>query len=208
MIASNGSNRGSSLEYRRSLTRGKQVVLVLLCLIFGATVRAYVDEPPPRHSGGFGEPTCHVCHSQYPLNEPEGGLTLEGLPESYRAGEKYTVSVRLNGEEIRAAGFQMAARFLEGSRQGEQAGTFESIDDRIKVTRAVPDDIQYAHHSAVGSRVESPEEVVWQLIWTAPPDPFSGTVIFHVAANAGNGDDSEFGDRVYVGVSTVSASVE
>lgn len=102
----------------------------------------------------------------------------------------------------------MTARFLEGSRQSEQAGSFEPIDERVKVTRAVPDDIQYAHHSSAGSRVESSEGVAWQLVWTAPPDPSSGTVIFHVAANAGNGDDSEFGDRIYVGASTVSANIE
>lgn len=134
---------------------------------------------------------------------------LEGVPKSYQTGERYSITVRLNGtDEMRVAGFQMATRHLDGSRQGEQAGILEAIDDQVEVTRAIPDEIQYAHHSAIGSQVDSSEEMSWQVIWTAPSDPVSGPVIFHVAANAGNGDDSELGDRVFFGAWTSGANAK
>lgn len=36
----------------------------------------------------------------------------------------------------------------------------------------------------------------WRFRWRAPLD--ADTVRFHVAANAANGDRSEFGDRIFV----------
>ena len=55
--------------------------------------RLYPEEPPPAHTGGFGEPTCLQCHFDGALNEPGGELRVEGLPEAYMPGETYTLDV-------------------------------------------------------------------------------------------------------------------
>ena len=47
------------------------------------------DGPPIAHTGGFGEPTCRVCHQGQPLNAAGGTLRVEGLPGRYEAGRTY-----------------------------------------------------------------------------------------------------------------------
>ena len=63
-------------------------------LLIGAPVGAvYLDGPPPGHTGGFGEPTCAVCHFDVPEPDPAGGLVIEGVPEAFTPGERYLLTV-------------------------------------------------------------------------------------------------------------------
>src|SRR5688572_21950865 len=72
------------------------------------------DAPPLAHTGGFGEQTCLACHMDGELNEPGGTLAIEGLPERYQAGQRYTLAVAIAHPELRAAGFELSARFASG----------------------------------------------------------------------------------------------
>lgn len=154
-----------------------------------AALPVYRKGPPPGHTGGFGEPTCAVCHFDVGTPDPAGGVTVSGIPgEGFRPGERYLVRLRLNRPGLRAAGFQLSVRTEEGA----QAGTLEALDDRGAVTvgeRGIP----YAHHTEAGTAAADSAD--WVVAWTPPAG--NRPVHLHVAANAADGDDSPLGDHIY-----------
>jgi hypothetical protein len=172
----------------------------LLCAA-AVSARAYVDGPPPAHTGGFGEATCHACHADYPLNGG-GALAIEGAPATYEPGRSYELRVVLRHPELRTAGFQLAARFAAGPGEGTQAGTLR-VGGEDAIVASIGG-IAYAQHTKAGTAVTGPGERIWQVTWTAPAQP-SADIVLHLAANAANDDLSEFGDRIITSSLTISA---
>ena len=167
-------------------------------IVSTALARAvYYAGPPPGHTGGFTDDTCHQCHFENDLNDPAGLLELTGLPDSIEPNRSYEIVVTLEHAEMERAGFQLSSRVADGERAGQQAGVLEPTDGRVQVRPGDGDDpILYASHSPDGTPLTGDGEAAWTVRWTAPAEPM--TVVFHVAANAANGDDSEFGDHIYV----------
>jgi len=171
----------------------------------GTGAEPYADGPPPGHTGGFGEPTCHRCHFDGEVDAPGGELRIEGVPERYASGRRYELIVVLERDSGMArAGFQLAARRAAGERAGLPAGALEAVDPCVQVVAGEGPEVpkvgreaglRYASHTETGSRVEGEGRARWRVLWRAPAD--STGVVFHAAANAANGDASEFGDRVY-----------
>jgi hypothetical protein len=164
---------------------------------------AYRNEPPPAHTGGFGEPTCHRCHFDGSLNEPGGSLEVRGFPEIYVPDRTYPLEIVVRGPRLRTAGFQLAIRFREGVRAGRSAGRLEPDGRGVAVLGAAEQGVRYAQHLAEGALPAAPGTARWRLLWTAPGAGY-GAAVLHAAANAANGDDSEFSDQIYV-TSRVSA---
>ena len=170
-------------------------IAVYLCAVIIAGLESpspYSDGPPPAHTGGFGEPTCHRCHGDQHLNQAETVLFVE-LPEQYEPGTSYRVTIRLGRAGMKAAGFQVSARIADGDLAGNQAGHFESLQEDVRIVSSETPAVEYASHT----RVKKPKgdgEARWVLEWLAPDHV--GPVVFHVAANAANDDDSEFGDHI------------
>lgn len=158
----------------------------------------YPDHIPGPFTGGFGEETCHSCHFDYDINDERGSLRVEGLGQTYEPGEQYELTVSVESERLEIGGFQMTARFEDGS----QAGEFIWSGDKLILTPDANDDIQYLQHSVSGTEPTSDREVSWTFTWTAP-DHDPAMVIFNIAANAGNDDFSAFGDWIYVQEITV-----
>jgi hypothetical protein len=166
-----------------------------------AEARATRDAPPPGHTGGFDEPTCQECHFEAEVNAGGGRLRLEGVPEAYRPGGAYRLTVTLVQEGLKAGGFQLTARTDGGAQAGTIAGV-EMPERRVGVT--VSGDVAYAHHILAGVDPVSTDTARWTLVWTAPGH--GGTVLFHVAANAANDDSSPLGDYVYTVESRVGSA--
>lgn len=145
-------------------------------------------------TGGFGEQTCRSCHFDYDLNMEGGSLTIEGFSRTYEPGNRYEVTVTIHSERLELGGFQMTARFEDGT----QAGKFSWQGDRLMFTpsASVTGDVQYLQHSREGTSPTGEREIRWTFTWTAP-EKENGQVIINVAANAGNNDDSSFGDWIY-----------
>lgn len=178
----------------------RQVLLALCALPFLAfgpwSGRApYADGPPPAHTGGFGEPSCRACHFDNPLNEPSGSLTVSGMPDRFSPGDSYRITVALTRPGMQRAGFQLAIRYAAGARAGTPAGVLLAGDSRVAVA-AAPSGVPYAQHTIVGATLAGTDSAEWTVEWRAPAR--AGTVSLHVAANAANGDQSEFGDHIYV----------
>jgi hypothetical protein len=159
--------------------------------------------PPPGHTGGFGEPTCRICHEGDDLNAFGGRVRLVGLPDAWVPGETYALTVILEMEETTVAGFQLAARFADGDRAGGPAGTLSAVSPRVAVTTADTEQV-YAHHTEAGTVPPDDAGSSWLVEWTAPGSTGTGpggepgaAVVFHVAANSGNGDNSPLLDLIY-----------
>ena len=150
--------------------------------------RRFPDGAPPGTTGGFGEPTCMLCHLGAEPNDPAGSLAIEGLPERYAPGQAYRLVVRLRRADLAAAGFQLSARTAAGA----QAGALAAVDSSTEIQTHPATGLQYAGHSRAGSR---PGAAEWAVTWTAPRS--AGPVTFNAAANAGNADASPLGDYVY-----------
>ena len=146
-----------------------------------------------RFTGGFGEQTCHSCHFDYDLNQEGGSLAVEGINDEYQPGKSYEITVTVESVHLENGGFQMASRFEDGT----QAGVFEWNGERLMYTPSISDDVKYLQHSREGTTKTGEREISWKFYWIAPESD-SGNIIFNIAANAGNDDDSAFGDWIYV----------
>ncbi|MBI3047353.1 MAG: hypothetical protein HYY76_03490 [Acidobacteria bacterium] len=167
------------------------IVAVALACAAPLALLASVNSLVPARTGGFGEMTCHQCHSNNPLNDPAGRLTLAGVPASYTPGQRYLITVSVAHPQLVRAGFQLSTRF----ESGDNAGMFHPPDDR---TEAVPDDagrIIYMQHTPAGTEVPTPGTGQWTFEWTAPAGDLP--IAFHLAANAANGDGLPRGDFIY-----------
>lgn len=188
----------------------------------GDPARPYMDGPPPGHTGGFGEPACQRCHFDAPVDPPDARLEVRGFPETYAPDSTYRLTVMLTAPDLGRGGFQLAVRCREGRASGRQAGRLSADDARAEVVRGRGEELRgdstvlYARHTGEGSRTTAADTATWRLAWTAPgrrPGPSDrdgqgaapasagpaggcSSAVLHAAANAANGDDSEFGDRV------------
>ncbi|MEL7833114.1 choice-of-anchor V domain-containing protein [Fodinibius sp. Rm-B-1B1-1] len=156
------------------------------------SVNIYPEHLTGAFTGGFGEETCRSCHFDYDLNPGGGSLSLSGIPEKLLEGETVEIKIKVEHDELGAAGFQLSARYEDGS----QAGEFMIEDDRLMFSDAVPDSLQYVQHSSEGTKPSQENKNSWTVRWAVPDNP-KGFVIFNIAANAANGDQSEFGDYIY-----------
>jgi hypothetical protein len=172
------------------------VALVLIGLPVALT--AFKEGPYPNVTGGFGEPSCHVCHLDNPVNAAGGTLTIAGVPANYGAGERYSLTVTLARDGLRRGGFEIAARFATGKFRGRQAGSWRVLDGRAQLIPGAKDPkLVFVQHNLAGSRTETRGTNAWTIEWTAP-SPASAPVEFDVAANATNNDDSPLGDFIYL----------
>jgi hypothetical protein len=159
---------------------------------------AFKEGPYANVTGGFGEPTCRVCHVDHPLNAPGGALAVSGVPRVYVGGTAYPITVTLTREGLRRGGFEIAARFASGSQRGRQAGAWRPIDARAQLIPSPVDaSLIFVQHNLAGSLAATRGTNSWTIEWTAP-SPAAGPVQFNVAANAANNDDSPLGDFIYV----------
>ena len=157
---------------------------------------AYLDRPPAAHTGGFGEPTCAVCHFDGALSPGGRSLAISGIPATYSARASYIFTLRLSDPDMTVGGFQLAARFASGEARGHQAGTLTATDGRSRVITEPDTGIQYAQHAIEEGAAGGGGEASWTMRWDAPPCS-DALIVFHFVANGANGDASEFGDTIY-----------
>ena len=151
----------------------------------------YLDGPPPGFTGDFGEPNCSSCHMDAEVIADAPGLVFEGIPERYESGRSYPITITVHHPGIGAAGFEISAR----TPGNTPAGAWRATDTRVKVVADSGTGVSYAIHTAEGAALAAPDTGRWQMEWKAP-ESSGDTVVFSAAANAANGDDSNFGDVI------------
>jgi hypothetical protein len=155
---------------------------------------SYPANPLPAHTGGFGEKSCHTCHSDFEVNPPSGSLRVGWEHGSVQPGKNHTIKMSLAHAEMLRAGFQLTARFADGPDAGKQAGRFVPSDIHHVLTEQAG--IWYLSQSVEGGKLTKPGTVDWTATWVAPPG--RNKVVFHVSAVGGDEDGSQYGDWVYV----------
>jgi hypothetical protein len=125
------------------------------------------------------------------------------VPDRWIAGEEYELAVELARADLTLAGFELSARFATGPDRGGQAGAFHLLGENAAVTEQ--NGIHYVHHTLAGTIPATPGRARWRIEWAAPAEG-SAAILFHLAANAANGDESPLGDRVYVARARVEPS--
>lgn len=174
------------------------IITVFIGFLFnvGAVDNSIEPSAYPEHlggtfTGGFGEKTCRSCHFDYGLNPPGGNLSITGIGDDILPGEQLELHITVTRQDLGRAGFQLTARYPNGS----QAGRFVIDHNERVIFTETMDSVQYVQHSKIGSN-PSGEKASWVVTWLAPASPLD-TVVFHVAANAANGDQSELGDYIF-----------
>ena len=171
---------------------------MLAAAVVATTVRlvashAYAEGAPPGFSGGFKEESCHACHFHAEPNSGPGRVTIEGVPATFAPGERYTLTIMLRRAGMKLAGFQLAARFKDS---GAQAGTIApGPGDAERVEVETQAGVQYAGQKRRGPRSARPMRRRGRSC--GPPRQSGGPVIFHVSANAADGNERADGDFVY-----------
>lgn len=171
-------------------------LLAVAALVAPLTTRlsGYAVGAPAGFSGGFGEPSCHACHFSAEPNSGPGRLTISGVPEHFAPGRQYPITIALTSPAMKLAGFQMTARFEAGGAQAGSLTPGQGEQERVGV--ADQGGIQYVSQRKAGTSPTPDKSVKWNVIWTAPTAA-DRAVIFHVAANAANGDETAEGDHVH-----------
>jgi hypothetical protein len=158
---------------------------------------AFKEGPLPNVTGGFGEPSCHSCHLDNPVNAPGGRLAMIGVPPRFQAGRPYTISVELSRNSLRRGGFELSARFATGKLHGRQAGAWRLLDNRVQVQASNDARLFFAQHTMIGTIAAERGTLKWTIEWTAP-QPATASVRFNLAGNASNDDASPLGDYIYL----------
>lgn len=161
-----------------------------------APANRYADGAPPGFSGAFGEQSCNACHFDAEVNTGPGRVAVDGVPDRFVAGMAYPLRVTLHRPDMATSGFQLTARFKNGGAQAGALAVGPDEDERVKIDAQA--DVQYANQRRAGAALTSADTETWTVLWSAPAN--GGAVQFHVAANAGNKDDTTSGDYVFTAV--------
>jgi len=156
---------------------------------------AYPEALTGAYTGGFTEETCRSCHFDYNLNPPGGSLAVNvSSPVHLHLNDRrYSILISVKRAGLGAAGFQLTARYPDGT----QAGAFDINDHtNVQLTPQISDSIHYVQHSGSGFAPKHADSTSWNITWIAPAT-LTDTVVLNIAANAANGDQSEFGDWIY-----------
>jgi hypothetical protein len=121
-------------------------------------------------------------------------LRLDSLPPAYEPKRSYRLTLVLSRPEMQMGGFQLAARLDVQNGKRRLGGLIVPLDRRSVISKTFQGAGRYLQHSRAGTALTAPDTARWTFEWRAPAD---GRVVFHVAANAANGDNSEGGDWIY-----------
>jgi hypothetical protein len=171
-------------------------LFALTCLT--ALAIAYSFGPPTGRTGDSffaGESVCTECHADNPLNAPGGTLTISGVPAQYVPGTTYPITVTISRSGQQRWGFQLAVRTTATQTQ---AGTLTATDPERTFISLESTGVQYISHNTAGTLPGAPQGS-WTFNWTAP-DAALGELRFSCAANAANGNFTNFGDFIYTAV--------
>ena len=72
------------------------------------------------------------------------------------------------------------------------------MDERVEILAGEEGSVRYAVHTREGLRPTAPDTAEWRVLWRVPAAGTGDTLFFHLAANAADYDDSEFGDVIYI----------
>jgi hypothetical protein len=182
-------------------------------LITVLTIPAFAKKKgsPPMAAGALGDRTCAAskCHASYELNSGDAEISIEGLPDAYKANEIYDLTLSLKQKKAKVFGFQATVSDDNGNAVGQlisiKGENTQLLDDARYKSQT---NRQYITHTNNG--IKAPKKGIsqtWKIQWQAP-DTAAVNPSFYFAFNAGNGNNKKTGDKIYTRKVTVSPSTE
>lgn len=141
---------------------------------------AHPGAAPWEADGRPGRDNCATCHFEAAPVRSGEALSLSGLPARVEAGKLYELTLTLKHAGMKVAGFLVSAT-------GGAFVTGEGVEVREAAARSTL------------ARAKQGAAATWRFSWRAPEDVLQ-EVAFYVSANAGNDDQSPFGDVIYLDV--------
>jgi hypothetical protein len=109
---------------------------------------------------------------------------LIGLPEKPEPGKSYDLVVTLKHTGMKIAGFLLGLDPATAGSAPFKAGSGE-VEAKDAAIRSTP------------VAAKQTDEAKWTVTWRAP-DKLPREIVFYLSANAGNDDNSPFGDIIYL----------
>jgi hypothetical protein len=144
------------------------------------TASTYGCPLPPGATGENG--TCFDCHQDWGAAPRDGGLAIEGVPETFEPGHEYDLRIAL----ARGTGPQPFYAFAYAFELRTTGGNLTPLDPQTTVGRGPLE---------VASTLVS-NATEWRLVWTAPAT--DEDVRFFAGAVVGDGDGTAAGDIPYM----------
>ena len=158
------------------MNRHRLAAVALLVLLVAAVMMPGSAMPPQEGASGLSD-SCQRCHVNGTSSSEAGAsLAIEGVPERYDPGKKYTIHVELD----RGTGPRPHYDILHAFQIGVKGGTLDIVDGSFVII----DDAEVASRGA--STATS-----WNVVWTAPQ---YGDVHFYAEAVVADGDGTAEGD--------------
>jgi len=120
--------------------------------------------PPPGHTGGFGEPTCHACHWDNDADAGAGAITVHDFPATWSPGRTYAFEIVLRHTGLGRAGFQATLRFADGGEAGRNAGRMHAATGTTTLT-GTDTGVTYVQHLAEGTLPLWPDSAGCSLVF-------------------------------------------
>ena len=183
------------------------VIWAALAFSWAQEATAFSFTPPVSESGAPGEGLCTQCHTGG-LNLVGGSLEIQNVPAAYTPGQIYSITVQLGRAGQSRWGFQLVP-LRDSLEHKVMAGQLTAVSNTTTVSFGFVDTglRAYASHFTGGGvdgtfagTADGP--VSWTFNWTAPLAG-AGTVTFHCAGNAANGNgEAGAGDVIYTATAT------
>jgi len=143
--------------------------------------------------------TCVDCHGSFPLNpDAEGKVELLDVPEVYEPGRHYTLTFKITHPHATRWGFQVTAIAVSTFRGAGDFIPLNGDQTTQRISGGFGDRV-YIEHGPAGKAATGlghTQSYSWRFEWVAPSTNV-GEVEFFGAGNAGNGDGSSDGDKIY-----------
>jgi len=176
--------------------------IIILGLILSTTVDVVTkpDQPELGRTNAPGESNCSVnCHTggSNPINNAGINFNFNGNNPAYTPGNSYAVII--SNTDAGGVKFGFESTSLTIPPLNSAAGTF-TVTNATTTGSGTFNSRNYIHHKDATSSNS------WSFTWNAPATNV-GDVVFYVASNAANGDNTNQGDNIYVDTFIVRAPV-
>lgn len=168
----------------------KTTTTILLVLSWTSGAMAFSSGPPNARTGAPGETNCTACHSTFPVNSGNGGVSVSGVPGSWTPGADYDLTVLVEDDVAMRWGYE----FTILDEGGSSVGTLTDLDADSQISSS--GNRTYAKHTSSGTRPGTGVSATWTVRWTAP-EAGTGDVTFYAAGNGANFNGANSGDRIY-----------
>lgn len=175
----------------------RNIALTLIAgLVTVSAALASSSNVPELYLNVAGTVSCTACHAGSAPNTGGGSFRIEGLPEAYVPGQRYTVRVVIAHAGFKKWGFMLSAT----DAGGKQMGQFITDDPAVDVK--VSGNATYVKHSFNGTDSFGASRS-WTVQWQAPA---AGQVVFDAQGLAADGSNNSVGDFTYTAKQTLNAA--